>query len=242
MNIKPYDLVAKLIPGFLTILAFYTLTPFPYSESNVLGYTVIAFLIGYLLDALGSWLEPFYFFTWGGKPSASLVQGKKTVFRNWLPDAATFATNWNQKQKSPHNDNQIYKELQTAIKVYSSAASTVRLQEMQEQYALSRSLLTFALALFAGIVCLFLTGLLHKYPILLFSFGGLLLFWYRCYERACYMAREQIYVYRNYWNEKTQQEAATAAVNGEVLLITLPAAIQIKEIIVEHSLTPKAEK
>ena len=76
MTFKAYDIFSSLVPGFILLLGLLYFLKIPYDNDYVVGYTAIAFLLGYVANTLGSWLEDFYFFTWGGKPSSKLLSGK----------------------------------------------------------------------------------------------------------------------------------------------------------------------
>src|SRR5688572_9377858 len=76
MNFKAYDIFSSLIPGFLAVLVVLNAFDINYDKDMVVAYTAIAFLFGYLMNTISSWLEDFYFFTWGGKPSNRLLDGK----------------------------------------------------------------------------------------------------------------------------------------------------------------------
>lgn len=80
-----YDLLGHVIPGLVLIGAIYLLFYWFGTEvkipafSGAVGVLVvlgIAIFSGNLLQALSSLLEPFYFWTWGGKPSDKLLAGK----------------------------------------------------------------------------------------------------------------------------------------------------------------------
>ena len=76
MNFKAYDILSSLIPGFIMLIVLIPFLGLEYNKDYVIGYTAIAFLLGYVLNTLGSWLEDLYYLTWGGKPSDKLLDGK----------------------------------------------------------------------------------------------------------------------------------------------------------------------
>src|ERR1700754_2942784 len=78
MNFKAYDILSSLIPGFLLLLILLTALKIGYDKDLIIAYTAIAFLLGYLINTVSSWMEDVYFFTWGGKPSNNLLSGKGT--------------------------------------------------------------------------------------------------------------------------------------------------------------------
>src|SRR5882762_4454152 len=76
MNFKAYDILASLIPGFLLVLVLSNVLHIKYDKDLLVAYLAVSFLLGYLVNSAGSWLEGAYFFTWGGKPSDRLLNGK----------------------------------------------------------------------------------------------------------------------------------------------------------------------
>ena len=76
MNFKTYELLSSVIPGFLILLVGFHLFNVGYDSSLTLPYLILAFVVGYANNSFGSWLERLYFFTWGGKPSSKLFNGR----------------------------------------------------------------------------------------------------------------------------------------------------------------------
>src|ERR1043166_758538 len=76
MNFKAYDILSSLLLGFLSLLVALNILNLNYDNDLVIAYTAIAFVLGYLMNTISSWMEDFYFFTWGGKPSDRLLNGK----------------------------------------------------------------------------------------------------------------------------------------------------------------------
>src|SRR5690606_28238841 len=61
---------------FIMLLVYLPFFGFTYDKDYVIGYTAIAFGLGYLLNIVSSLMEEFYFLTWGGRPSCNLLNGK----------------------------------------------------------------------------------------------------------------------------------------------------------------------
>lgn len=77
-----YDFVANVVPGslVLAVLAFvprvvgFTL---PWPSSDLVGLAVVvpfAYVVGQVVQALSSFMEPIYYRLWGGKPSAVILE------------------------------------------------------------------------------------------------------------------------------------------------------------------------
>ena len=76
MTFKTYDILSSLVPGFLGLLGILKLFNLIFDKDMVIAYLALAFLLGYMMKTLSSWLEDFYYFTWGGKPSTNSLNGK----------------------------------------------------------------------------------------------------------------------------------------------------------------------
>jgi len=84
-----YDAIAHVIPGTIACLfLFYTINLFditlPKLDIGVLGLAgvglALAYTVGHLFQSIASTLEPFYYFLWGGIPSAKLLERKSRHF------------------------------------------------------------------------------------------------------------------------------------------------------------------
>jgi hypothetical protein len=91
-----YDAIAHVIPGTIAcLLIFFTLDLFqvviPKLDIGGLGIAgvgfAVAYTLGHLLQSVASTLEPFYYFVWGGIPSARLLERKSLHFSDQQRDA-----------------------------------------------------------------------------------------------------------------------------------------------------------
>lgn len=78
MNFKAYDILSSLVFSFLALMLLLHVLVIPYDKDMVIAYTAVAFLLGFVMNTLASWMEDFYYWTWGGKPSNRLLEGKGT--------------------------------------------------------------------------------------------------------------------------------------------------------------------
>jgi len=76
MKFKLYDILSQLVPGFLIYLSILHILDRPFDNKLIVPATVIAYIIGYFVNTISSWLEDLYNLTWGGKPSDQLLEGK----------------------------------------------------------------------------------------------------------------------------------------------------------------------
>lgn len=187
MNFKSYDILSSLIPGFLLLLGLLNFLDIPYDKDFIIGYTAIAFLGGYLLNTIGSWLEDFYFFTWGGKPSSKLLEGKG-IWKVKIYNAASLKQHLSQKTTNPTPTND---ELFGIAMRTTNGANDNRIEDFNANYAFSRTLLTTVII--CGILMLFSNYKdWHYYAVLLPS---LFVLWLRCKQRGYYYSKEVLNVY-----------------------------------------------
>lgn len=186
MKFKTYDILSSLIPGFLVLFVLLQVLKYEFDKDLILIYTAVAFLLGYIVNALSSWMEDIYFFTWGGKPSNNLLEGSdiwKVRFyhsakaKNLLASETTNTT--------PKKD-----ELFSIAMRHGNGIST-RVDDFNAMYAFSRALLTTTLI---GSVLLLIQHCKEwQYWVVLIP--SLIIVWLRCKQRAYYYAREVLNAY-----------------------------------------------
>jgi len=189
MNFKLYDVLAHLIPGFLTIALVLHWQDISFDNNYILPATAIAFLIGYIINTLSSWLEGFYFWTWKGNPGASLLKGKKC----WK---VTFNENDRKKAISLLSSGlekiDDYKTMFAKAKRIAEANDTMqRLLTFNTNFAFSRVFLTTILLLSPFIVILYINNWFLIVGLVIL----LIISWLRAKQRAYYYAREVLNIY-----------------------------------------------
>lgn len=187
MNFKAYDILSALVPGFLAVLVLLNVLNIKYDSSLIVPYTAIAFLLGYLMNTVSSWMEDIYFFTWGGKPSNRLLDGNdiwKVRFFNSSKAKGLLLTDCG--NSTAKND-----ELFSIAMRYANGQKDGRADDLNALYAFSRSLLTTILI---GTIILLIENYNNwKYYACLLP--SLIIVWLRCKQRAYYYAREVLNVY-----------------------------------------------
>jgi hypothetical protein len=187
MNFKAYDILSSLIPGFLIVLVLLNAFDIKYDNSMVVAYTAIAFLFGYLMNTISSWLEDFYFFTWGGKPSNRLLDGKGI----WKVKFYHHVKAKNLLSNDCSNPNAKNDELFFVAMRYANGSKDTRVDDFNALYAFSRSLLT---TVFIGTIILIFENYKDwRYYVTLIP--SLLIVWLRCKQRAYYYVREVLNIY-----------------------------------------------
>lgn len=196
MNFKAYDILASLIPGFLFLLVLFTALEITYDKDLIIAYTAIAFLLGYLMNAISSWLEEFYFLTWGGKPSNNLLSGKDIWKVKYYHSTQTRTLLLTETTNPQATNDELFSIAMRNI----TGLKDSRIEDFNALYAFSRGLLTTILV---GTTILLLRHYDNwKYYAVLIP--TVLVIWLRCKQRGYYYAREVL-------NEYVKKRLSTAA-------------------------------
>lgn len=197
MNFKYYDILSNLILGNILLVALLPMFNLSLELDSSIACLAIAYVIGYMVNAIGSWIEGFYYWTIGGKPSNIFLtpQNKRgkgcghSRIKFHHTDEVAYMLKEELKDKNASSDKMF-----TTAKQYSISDNLTRVPEFNAQYAFSRS---------------FLTTMIILTLILLFQFGSelrtwfvfvpLFISWYRYKDSAYYYAREVLttYLYKN---------------------------------------------
>jgi hypothetical protein len=192
MNFKIYDVLSSLIPGFILLMAVLELFNIPFNKEMIVPYTAFAFLLGYLINTISSWLEDFYFLTWNGKPSDRLINGHDIwKVRFYQSQRVKELLKDESKNDKPTTD-----ELFSIAMRYANQKDS-RVEDFNATYAFSRSLLTTVLI--GGIFILVRNYDSLNYYLLITP--TLLVVWLRCKQRGYYYAREVLNVYLKLKNQ-----------------------------------------
>lgn len=202
MNFKYYDVISSLVVGYvLLVIAMYSFQ-IEYNNDYTIAYLAFAFVCGYIINSVGSLLEPIYYFTIGGKPSTRLLnEGKEKhcwLYHMFIPK------NTGIKKVRFYETEKVRKLLITGLenenpsedRLFSRAMREVngdqnsRVPDFNAHYALSRTILT---TIFISTI-LIISSHPHYWQSYL-SIGVLLICWNRYRERAYYYAREVLNEY-----------------------------------------------
>ncbi|WP_196783711.1 hypothetical protein [Flavobacterium hydrophilum] len=186
MNFKSYDILSSLVPGFIMLLCYLPFLGFDYNKDYVIGYTAIAFGLGYLLNIISSLLEQFYFWTWGGRPSCKLLEGKG-MWNIKQYNYMRLKNNLNSKTENPTPCN---KELfSIAMRTVFSTKDT-RIEDFSNSYAFSRTMLTCSILSTIVILLNYYDDWKAYLSIIV-----VILFWYRAKQRGYYFSKEILQIY-----------------------------------------------
>lgn len=197
MKFYMHDILSALIPGFLLLGAWI------YASSHIVGEgtvdaviaTVAAFVLGYIVNAVSSsWLERVYYWSWRGKPSDRMLQGKgvgKIKFREWEIVKEKLMEECRKKCgiNDPTDGDLFSVAYRHAFRV---DRSNSRVAEFNSKYVFSRNL--FTVVIFA----LLISGLYGYCPIWWYYPALLIVgvvIWFRAKQEAYYFVKEVLNEY-----------------------------------------------
>lgn len=77
MNFKYYDVLSTLISGVVLLFVLSIVIDWDINDINVTVLLSLAYVMGYMLNALSALLEPLYYWFMEGKPSDKLLKAPK---------------------------------------------------------------------------------------------------------------------------------------------------------------------
>ncbi len=172
MNFRLYDILTMLIQGILvTGTALLLFSPDYLEGANGLYLTATAFFIGYIINALGSWLEEFYRWLVGGKPSTIIFHPKKGKKYSGAGRVRFYQVDIVSQFLCKDCNVEVVKGneeiLFSQAKHIADKSENKRIQEFNATYAMSRSFLT------AAIILMFL--IIVRFPCCLYSYLSILI-------------------------------------------------------------------
>lgn len=212
-KIDLYELLNTLVPGVLLLSSapvffpvLVTVTTPQYPEAfQVVALTVAAFILGQLVTALASLIEPVLFWTFGGRPSErALRQGLGTYLP---PDtAARIRTKLRSQLGDGTSDRSLY-----LFAIQQTHTGTDRAAKFNSLYAHHRGLVVLVLLLLVSFVISTYWGAAAGWPsslkqaLLVMLLVTLFLTWYRTKQRAFYYVREVLFTTERVIDERKQQ-------------------------------------
>lgn len=187
MNFKFYDIFSQLIPGFILYATYLHIDHQTFDSGFIVPATAISFVVGYFVNTIASWLEPFYYFTWGGKPSDQLLEGKSI----WKVTFYELDRTKDLLIKEVGKEDPSNEELFSIANRYATPGVNIRVADFNANYAFSRVILT---------TMLIVSGLLiwanYSNPqIYLVTIPIIFMAWLRSKQRGFYFAKEVLRTY-----------------------------------------------
>ena len=192
MNVKYYDILSSLITGYIVLVVSLFCMNIEYDSSYSVAYIAGALAIGYIINAVSSLLETFYYFTIGGKPSEKLLTKKKgkdytgiRKVRFYHCDEVTCKL-----RKDLQDENATIEKMFSHAKSQVSGNNNSRVPDFNAHYAYARSFLTIMLLFTIGIIA-YSPCNWHSY----LTIVPLIICWNRYREKGYYYAREVLNEY-----------------------------------------------
>lgn len=194
MKFKYYDVLSTHITG--VVLFFVFLYAFEFEkilEMNDIFLLGLAYMIGYILNAISAILEKFYFWTMGGKPSDILLtpkqSGKPVGYGRIKFHECEKVVKLLKEEIG--NSNATQGQMFGTAMNYSNSNYETRVPEFNARYAFSRVFLT--LVILGTILLAF--SLYNLWWFWTISVLILVLSWNRCKENGYYYVREVLNEY-----------------------------------------------
>ena len=207
MRFSFYDLISQVVLGFVwltgIIYLFFAsklIGPKELAELSKLQLFAlpISYILGFFINAIGSWTEKFLFWTWGGKPSQLLLINKSTSSKvKSVPYKKLLEHLSEDLGSSKMKSGKIGSKLDQLFSVALRHGSDTLVREFNASYAFSRGLISALISLYLFFIIIDLS-LCNDIPDFYhLSWILIIIAWFRAKDRAYYLARQYLYVYLN---------------------------------------------
>jgi len=217
-----YDLLAALIPGTLLICVVSILFPAIMVSARgvhlpdaftALALVVLAVFAGHTIEALSSVLEKVMEKTWGGRPSACLVQGRCDP-RRFPPDCARRVKEMLAERFGPRiSDTSVF---QYAMQIAETSGNK-RVERFNALYGYHRGVVVLLLLSLGILVASMFWGAASHYSratsaaLAGFALALLVLFWHRTKQRGYHYAGEVLLTAERVLESRTASSGAIAS-------------------------------
>ena len=199
MSFKYYDSLSMLISGTVLLLVISNAIDWDIAKFNTVVVLAIAYVTGYLLNAVSAFMEPVYYWFMGGKPSSQLLKspksrlcGKKRQYTGLGRIRFYEYEKVVKLLKNELNDNHANEEKMFGKAMsYSNANEKTRVPDFNAQYAFSRVMLTLVIVS-AGVI---IPKYYELWWVWIIAIAAILLVGRRCKEIGYYYAREVLIEY-----------------------------------------------
>lgn len=182
MKFRFYDVLSHIIPGFILYIVYLDQAGKTFSNDEIVPAIAIAFVLGYFVNTLASWIQGVLHWSWGGKPSSKLLKGD-AIWKVKLHEHEKikgYLVNINNEGSS--GDDVLF----AIAKRYAHSSDNARIADFNSVYAFSRALLT-------TVILVTIVYLIQEYKSLevyAISIPILFIAWLRSKQRAYYYSRE----------------------------------------------------
>ena len=186
MTLSLYDVLSHLIPGLLVYLSLLYTLGVGFEVIPMIPASAIAYVLGFVVNALSSWSEGALHWSWGGKPSSRLLEGHSI----WKVKMFEGEEARSMLLKEAGKENPANEELFQIAMRNIDLNSKGRITDFNSAYAFSRNI--FVAIIICSIIAIF------RSPNILFIGGAVAIafvVWLRAKQRGYYFAREVLLQY-----------------------------------------------
>ncbi len=205
-----YDFLANIIPGLLVLSVLIWLfnvlkINFEFKTAEILGVGIglaVAYSLGHVIQAISSFVQPIYYFLWGGIPSDNLLSGKSNMLGEYrgqivkqLKDALDIGSS-----KEAGGD---YKEVFSRAMAVVNSEKIGRVEAFNASYAFHRALLTSTWMLSSLLTIILILAYLNELSlnengsaiaiVMILGWASATIEFFRTRQRGYYFAKEVIY-------------------------------------------------
>lgn len=199
MQFKYYDTLNTLVSGTVLLFVLSLAISWDIKDVNIVIILAIAFIFGYLLNAISALVEPVYYWFMGGKPSNNLLTppkprrcGKKRNYTGFGRVRFYEYEKTIQLLRKELDDNCADPQRMFGKAMsYSNSNNNTRVPDFNAHYAFSRVILTLTIISSA----ILMPQYYDQWWAWLIAVGLVLLSGMRCKERGYYFAREVLVEY-----------------------------------------------
>ena len=199
MQFKYYDTLSTLISGTVLLYVLSLALEWNIGDVNVVILLAVAYVLGYLLNAISALAERAYYFFMGGKPSEKLLTPPKTNRKGERRNYTGFGRiRFFEYEKAIkllsgelHKEKPEPQEMFNKAMSYSNSDDKTRVPDFNAHYAFSRVILTLVIA--SSVILM--TQYYNIWWAWVIAVGLILLAGRRCKERGYYYAREVLVEY-----------------------------------------------
>lgn len=199
MQFKYYDTLSTLISGAVFLFVLSLVIEWDIQNVNVIILLALAFVFGYVLNAVSASMESIYYWFMGGKPSTMLLTppkpNRKGEVKNYTGFGRIRFYEYNKAirmlKEELQDDQAETNAMFGKAMSYSNANDQTRVPDFNAHYAFSRVMLT--LTIVSSVVLMF--KYYNIWWVWFIAVGVILLTGRRCKERGYYYAREVLVEY-----------------------------------------------
>jgi hypothetical protein len=216
MQFKLFDILSSIIPGAISlicilVLCFYdtfdiqALNNIPPIIKDIMvlitsSFIIMSYVTGYLINAIGSWIEPLLWKMWNGRPTQILftknqqkigIGSESESILKWLKSMSTNKTIQDAElEKLTANDYiEIFQIAKNLVFSSDNITRKSRIEDFNNSYVFSRNILvTFIFAGFTALYLYIYVGIRIRFFFI--ALIATIIIWRRTKERAIYYTRE----------------------------------------------------